>query len=885
MLLRPLLLLLFAATIIPLTSASISALEPSSPTQTFRAHSPCSFSWDIDHGGTWTSMDVDLMSGNNWEMVNVTRVASGVDGTDEGERSYTFECPEVDPPGPIYFYQFTMNGQDPVWTSRFTLAAANGTVLEAANATQPDGSPIPWGIGHLVNSSSANNLGTSSDPFAQNSTDKPFDEPLLPSTTTTTTTNTTGWWADWGAPVSTITSAAEGAQQTGITGFQEGGACDADSQCPEETPCCSEKGFCGSGRNCLAGCNPLGSFKPAACAPLPACQSGEYGLNYWDKNRVLTHSSHWNGDASTWDWLVDGIGKPDLGAVTADGTSGDLSLTLSLTNENNGTTITSTRSILYGNVTAKIKSVGGAGILTSFSLVSGTKDEVDFEFTTNATDLAQTAYFYRGDVDGYSSGQQVNITDRSSDYHDYTISWMPDGLTWLVDGIPVRSISKNDTTVFNGDSHKYPRTPSRIQFSIWAAGREGNPQGLVDFAGGSIDWNASTYAEKGFYASYVSGVKVECFDPTLLPDFSFSGNTTFSGAFNASFGSTVGISEDSSSSSAVSSIDPSAFGGEAMAATTTTTSQQAWWTPSLAAEQITEISTSSPAASWWKRSIRRRLFLEKVKRAETAFNSYNYGDLDENGQVSLSGGDAATIISSDSATGLNMLGIDPVAAQSALSVLSSALQTPTATIDPLATSAPSASSASLTTGTSTQSSASPSATAEEKTAKEKWDELRTAAHVGIYIGGAVAALFLVVLVGWIWRKAASSRDGAKGTPGPDAYGSYAPINDQGEMLPTGQIYSGSGEIQPGQQLYAGGQVPYGAPAPPSSGSAYAAAAAAPAPGISRKSSTLSRSGTLAGNNLSRTPTASSTKTYQGGYVPSSQLRKQFGVQQPQMKQV
>ena len=27
--------------------------------------------------------------------------------------------------------------------------------------------------------------------------------------------------------------------------------------------------------NCLAGCNPLSSFQPSACAPVPACRSGE----------------------------------------------------------------------------------------------------------------------------------------------------------------------------------------------------------------------------------------------------------------------------------------------------------------------------------------------------------------------------------------------------------------------------------------------------------------------------------------------------------------------------------------------------------------------------------------------------------------------------------
>lgn len=70
-------------------------------------------------------MNVDLFSGDNLNMVrlsslfalpgsyadipqraqmNVTRVASALDGTVHNIR-YIFECPDVDPPAPIYFYR------------------------------------------------------------------------------------------------------------------------------------------------------------------------------------------------------------------------------------------------------------------------------------------------------------------------------------------------------------------------------------------------------------------------------------------------------------------------------------------------------------------------------------------------------------------------------------------------------------------------------------------------------------------------------------------------------------------------------------------------------------------------------------------------------------
>ena len=78
--------------------------------------------------------------------------------------------------------------------------------------------------------------------------------------------------------------------------------------------------------------------------------------------------------------------------------------------------------------------------------------------------------------------------------------------------------------------------------------------------------------------------------------------------------------------------------------------------------------------------------------------------------------------------------------------------------------------------------------------------------------------------------------------------------------PAGKVYSGTGEIQPGQDLYSGGQAP----------AAAAAAAAAP---------------------LRRSSTTSSTRSKYAagaqGYVPSSQLKEQYDVgYQPQaMRQV
>ena len=60
---------------------------------------------------------------------------------------------------------------------------------------------------------------------------------------------------------------------------------------------------------------------------------------------------------------------------------------------------------------------------------------------------------------GTSEGP-INSTFDS--YHDYTIDWKPDTLTWSIDGQVVRTINKKDTMDSQGVAH-YPSTPSLVE--------------------------------------------------------------------------------------------------------------------------------------------------------------------------------------------------------------------------------------------------------------------------------------------------------------------------------------------------------------------------------------------------------------------------------------
>ncbi|KAI0272965.1 hypothetical protein BGY98DRAFT_895401, partial [Russula aff. rugulosa BPL654] len=115
----------------------------------------CAIGWTPDPTGLWKTMNIELMTGNNLQMVHLTTVAT-VDGT-ASPGTFSYPCPGVTIHAPIYFYQFSYpgNASDLLWTGRFAIAFPNGTTVAAPNLTQPDGEGIPWGTGALTDPSKA----------------------------------------------------------------------------------------------------------------------------------------------------------------------------------------------------------------------------------------------------------------------------------------------------------------------------------------------------------------------------------------------------------------------------------------------------------------------------------------------------------------------------------------------------------------------------------------------------------------------------------------------------------------------------------------------------------------------------------------------------------
>lgn len=165
------------------------------------------------------------------------------------------------------------------------------------------------------------------------------------------------------------------------------------------------------GHFCLGGCNPLGSNTPAQCIALPVCQNAAYTFNNQSR---LVNSTIYNNDPSVVDFTID-EGTP---LITNQG-----QLVLTMTEKDGGTKVSSARSILYGNIVARIKTGKWSGVVTAFITMSGVFDEIDWEFPGNRTNVGQTNYYYEGDTANFTHGGTANLSNSFEVFHDVILSF------------------------------------------------------------------------------------------------------------------------------------------------------------------------------------------------------------------------------------------------------------------------------------------------------------------------------------------------------------------------------------------------------------------------------------------------------------------------------
>jgi hypothetical protein len=81
-------------------------------------------------------------------------------------------------------------------------------------------------------------------------------------------------------------------------------------------------------------------------------------------------------------------------------------------------------------------------------------------------------------------------------------------LSWVVDGVVRRTVTKQSTFNASDNSYRFPARPSRIQLSIWDAAQIDSPW-TDGWSGGRIDW---TDPNRSFNMEF-EYIKISCLDP------------------------------------------------------------------------------------------------------------------------------------------------------------------------------------------------------------------------------------------------------------------------------------------------------------------------------------------------------------------------------------
>jgi len=139
------------ATFLSLFVLAFSAPNPTlpGPSDTPAAGSQCMIQWTADPTGKWTNMNIELMTGPNAEMIHMRTIGTVNAVTNT---SYTWTCPQIVPPAPIVFYQFSdqVDPSNTLWTGRFTITNTDGTSQPAPST---DSGGIAYGNATFENTS------------------------------------------------------------------------------------------------------------------------------------------------------------------------------------------------------------------------------------------------------------------------------------------------------------------------------------------------------------------------------------------------------------------------------------------------------------------------------------------------------------------------------------------------------------------------------------------------------------------------------------------------------------------------------------------------------------------------------------------------------------
>ena len=113
----------------------------------------------------------------------------------------------------------------------------------------------------------------------------------------------------------------------------------------------------------------------------------------------------------------------------------------------------------YGLFEVKMKPIKNNGVVSSFFTYTGPSDsnpwdEIDIEFLGRDTTKMQLNYF----TDGVGDHEYMHDLgfDASEEFHTYAFEWLPDSITWYVDGEAIYTATDN-----------IPSTPGKVMMNVW----------------------------------------------------------------------------------------------------------------------------------------------------------------------------------------------------------------------------------------------------------------------------------------------------------------------------------------------------------------------------------------------------------------------------------
>jgi hypothetical protein len=248
--------------------------------------------------------------------------------------------------------------------------------------------------------------------------------------------------------------------------------------CPLPTDCVSQYDYCGqTAAYCGQGCKG-GPCWSNAVTPGIAPSLVDPPLDPLAVPRVTTYSGrNWCevredfNTSSTSVFTVDYC-KNNAQVATSNGT-----LNMIMTKEC-GTRLQSRLNYTQGYFEASVRSAStGPGAVTAFILQSNPEvnaDELDWEWTGNAPNIAQTNVFVNGVKNHTRATGQVVPGGSQNGYHIYAIEWNQQYVRWLIDNVEKHRIDNDGTQTF-------PVKPMYVKLGIWDGTDTGGWAGTTDF--------------------------------------------------------------------------------------------------------------------------------------------------------------------------------------------------------------------------------------------------------------------------------------------------------------------------------------------------------------------------------------------------------------------